>query len=132
MRHEYEERILFNDGPEILGVAPPGLRLRNDAFNSIQRAYKSIDKYNESISYNDAVKEYSSRVLTFETDRLHAFSGFLSKLAPNDAVAVRTGLPLRHFGESLTWHIDDPGNAETARKVMSAKRAKISHSVTPS
>lgn len=90
--------------PELLHPAPPELHLRYEQFDPIRKACNAGGSGLAFSDYAAAVLEYTSRELTFESDRLRAFSGFVSKLAPGDRIATRSGLSLLYFGESLTWN----------------------------
>lgn len=93
--------------PELLYPAPPELHLRYEQFDPIRKACNTSDSGFTFSGYAAAVLEYTSRELTFEGDRLRAFSGFVSKMAPRDRVATRSGLPLLYLGDSLTWNANE-------------------------
>lgn len=54
-------------------------------------------------AYQHAVKNYTSRQLTYEKDVLVAFAGFCSTLGPLLRTDFPSGIPSSHLGKALLW-----------------------------
>ena len=64
-------------------------------------------------NYCKIIYEYTSRELTFESDRLDAIKGvFRGTTGSHDGVLLKTGLPLKSFGLALTWSLNPEMNTK--------------------
>lgn len=108
--------IFTNDG---LVWQCPTTTWREDISSPIDRTLWSLDSVGSPLrtlmgnplrSYSSCVRIFSSRKLTYHSDKLKAFDGIGTVLGRNLDSKLVFGLPSRYFDWALLWEAESPGD----------------------
>jgi hypothetical protein len=81
--------------------------------------YSNKVYYDYSSSYEELARKYMNRLLTFESDRINAFTGIIAGLSALNGERYIWGLPQATFGATLTWGlVGQPRTYATHTRVL--------------